>query len=100
MSFRQRRLVTSARLSRYRHAGPQFGTGEEDGISALCGGEGLVGERGTVGIDGSPILSELGVCMQCMLRTCTTHEIVLEVELANAGLVFLKSPENLIDPVG
>jgi len=42
-------------------------------------------------------MSDLGVCMQCVLRTYTTHEMVLEVELANAGLAILKSLEDLID---
>jgi hypothetical protein len=64
-------------------AGPPSGTAEEDGISILCGGEGLVGERGTVGIDGALRLAELGVCMQYVVRTYTTHAMVLEVELAN-----------------
>ncbi|KAG9505370.1 hypothetical protein J7337_002339 [Fusarium musae] len=40
-------------------AGPPSGTAEEDGISILCGGEGLVGERGTFGIDGALRLAEL-----------------------------------------
>ncbi|KAF5640676.1 hypothetical protein F52700_3827 [Fusarium sp. NRRL 52700] len=73
-------------------AGPPFGTAEKDVIYTICGVEGLTG------IYGALRPAELGVCMQCVLRTYTTHEMVFEVELANAGLVFLKSRQNQIDP--
>lgn len=44
-----------------------------------------------MGIDGALRLSELTVCMQCVLRTYTVHKMVLEVQLANAWLAFLES---------